>query len=186
MESWNWYTFKMEKLQNGVSGYLYRAAQYSTARLIIEAVALTYLVKVIAILLAGLLVVVFHYGLQIPILEVPPTLQGHELVEFAIYAIFFAPLFETLVGQLIPIALVSYFTKNKIVAIVVSAISFALPHIEPVTVFFSFFIGLIFAIVFIIKKKSSTLAAFTTTAVVHMLHNVVANILVFGVGYLFV
>jgi membrane protease YdiL (CAAX protease family) len=97
--------------------------------------------------------------------------------------IIFAPIFETLIGQMIPIKIIQKYVKwntNK-VAVIASSSLFALGHIS-----YSFWyflitlpIGFVLAVTFIVFQ-TRTQSSFWTTTIIHAGRNSVALIFTFG------
>ena len=90
-------------------------------------------------------------------------------------AVIFAPIFETLTGQWIPIAIASKFTKNISVLVIFSASVFALLH-YPVIAFCpgAFVIGVVLAWTWISRRQVSRKRAFLVTSGIHAGHNALA------------
>lgn len=97
-------------------------------------------------------------------------------------AVFFAPVFETLVSQTLPILGIGALTKNTKILMFSSAFIFAILHFPVVTFFLTAFIlGLIFAWAFIVKKEQyGVIKATFIVILIHLLHNLSA----FGFVYL--
>ncbi len=89
-----------------------------------------------------------------------------------------APIFETIFFQYLPIKLVQYYSKNRVIAIAVSACLFAAIHFyNPVYVMMTFIGGIILAFLYLYAEKVKK-SPFWTTALLHALYNLY--------GYLFV
>lgn len=102
-------------------------------------------------------------------------------------AVIFAPIFETLINQLIPIKVMQKILRNKvnIIPILVSAIFFALMHLV-YSIWYSllmFPLGLLLAKTYLIFRKRKESSFWVTTAV-HSLWNLIQVILLYsGIGF---
>jgi membrane protease YdiL (CAAX protease family) len=147
--------------------YLEQTKAYSALRLIVELTAVGFALK----LLVG-----FALGLSPWADSLEKFVQGQPALDlgFVIDAILVAPILETVLLQWIPIKITSCFTSRPGVLVVVSAIIFAAAHINPCHALAVFPAGLVLGWVFVSKRNESLGQAFWLTAVVHLLHNVVA------------
>ena len=109
------------------------------------------------------------------------------LVQTFFAAVVWAPLFETLIGQLIPIALLTWLGARDSIAIVVSAILFSVGHVASGGGLGQGFItligGLCFASVFSANMRRSLARAFVLTAISHATNNALALLLSFGFDF---
>jgi hypothetical protein len=97
-----------------------------------------------------------------------------------LYTVIIAPPLETFLGQYLPIRIVEKFTKNDNVKIGVSASIFALIHL-PVLGFLlgAFFVGIVYAWAYIVRRKQKKSDAFLVVAQSHALQNLISFLLVF-------
>jgi uncharacterized protein len=97
-----------------------------------------------------------------------------------IISVIVAPLIETLLGQLLPIAILSRFTQNRAILITVSGLVFGLMHF-PVIEFLlaAFCVGIILSWGYLIKLPKGKLTAFTFVTLIHAFHNLIAYLLAF-------
>ena len=98
-------------------------------------------------------------------------------------AVIFAPILETLIGQLIPIKLTQKVLRNKmnIIAVLVSAIIFSLGHFG-YSIWYSlitFPLGLLLAKTYVIFQKRKESSFWVTTAV-HSLRNLIGVISIYS------
>lgn len=102
-----------------------------------------------------------------------PTLT----LEDMILAVGIAPFLETIVGQILPIALVRKVTRSNMWAIIVSAMVFMAFH-YPVYEFFpsAFAIGVLLSWAWMVKRKIGFMKAFIMISLIHSLHNVLVAI----------
>lgn len=103
-----------------------------------------------------------------------PTLTVDDLI----LAILFAPIIETIVGQMLPLWFFGKFTRNSTVLITISAGIFMALH-YPVIEFFpsAFAVGWIFAWAWVVKRKENVRVAFWAVALSHALHNALVALL---------
>ena len=96
-------------------------------------------------------------------------------------AVVFAPITETVIGQFLPIVVLSKLTTNSRLLIILSAGIFALLHL-PVVWFLpsAFAIGVILSWAYLVQKKLGHVYAFIVVAIIHALHNGLAFLIAFG------
>lgn len=127
----------------------------------------------LALLLVFLLSLVFPEG--------PGAVAGAALFQNGLtarvwlVALVWAPGFETVVGQLLPIALVRLFSRSRVLAIVCSGLVFGLGHMAggggPIQGLMSAVIGAGFAFVFLTSIEFGHWRATLATAWAHCLYN---------------
>lgn len=102
-------------------------------------------------------------------------------------AVVWAPLFETLIGQLIPIAVLTWLGSRNSIVIVASAVLFSAGHVVAggglAQGFVSLVAGLCFANIFAANMRRSLARAFVLTAISHATSNGLALLLSFGLGF---
>lgn len=99
-------------------------------------------------------------------------------IDFLFSLTILGPIFETIVGQWLPIQIGMIFTKNKLFLIFVSATHFSLIHsyAGPSSFLLSLPFSFIFAWIFIEKRNKGFLQAFLLTAAVHSLYNLMVGL----------
>lgn len=129
-------------------------------------------IKIPGTIIGDLLLVIFN-------LNRPPFISDLQIPEITIIdfisSIIIAPPLETVLGQLLPILIVSKFTNKNSIKIIISAIVFALWHL-PVLGFLpgAFLIGVVFSWALIVKLNQSRFKAFFLVTLSHLLHNLIA------------
>ena len=87
-------------------------------------------------------------------------------------AVVFAPVFETLIGQALPIGILQRFVQKETPILVGSALIFMLFHFPAIEFFPSaFVVGLIFAWAWIVKRHLGWWQAFIVVTLIHSMHN---------------
>jgi len=93
-----------------------------------------------------------------------------------VYGVIFAPLFETLVGQALPIELAKKFTDSKAIMIAVSGAVFGIGHyinggvVHGLTALLH---GSFFASSFVVARKGGFQYGFASAALTHAVHNAI-------------
>ena len=102
-------------------------------------------------------------------------------------AVIWAPMFETLIGQLVPIGLLTWFGVRSAIAVLSSAAVFSAGHVvsgggiaQGVVTFGA---GLLFATVFAANAGSGLGRASLFTATAHATNNALLILLSFGLGF---
>ena len=97
-----------------------------------------------------------------------PTFSGDDMF----LAIVFAPLFETLLAQTIPIEFLKKLTTHSKTLIFASATVFMVFHFPAIEFFPSaFVVGLVFAWAWIVKRPLGFWKAFAIVTLIHSMHN---------------
>jgi hypothetical protein len=150
--------------------YLENTKKYSLLRYLIELTALSYLLK----LIFGLIYNLFVYSTTGKTIE--DMIEKPELTALFLFgALIIAPLIETLIGQVLPTLISSFFIKNFYLQALISAIFFAILH--PFTHYGAIFpVGYILAWTYIIKKQKSFFYGYWITTIMHFVHNAIALI----------
>jgi membrane protease YdiL (CAAX protease family) len=109
-------------------------------------------------------------------------IEKYSILGFFFLAVIFAPIVETLLGQLIPIKLTKKILSNKfnIVPILISAILFSAMHFG-YSVWYSFLtfpLGLLLAKTYVVFQKRKESSFWITTSV-HSLRNLIAFISIY-------
>ncbi len=135
---------------------------------------LAFLLKVLAYFIANII-----FGIwQNPTLEklIQDTNVQPNIMTLIISGIIIAPIIETVVGQLIPIKITSLFTKKTSINLIISVIVFSGLH-DYSNILTGIGVGTILAYSYLLKLKISEKEAFFTTTAIHLLHNLIAVIL---------
>lgn len=174
----------LNRLLNLLTKYFDNAKNYSTFRLIVEFTLLDLIVK-------------FGVGIFVSIFILIPVglISGNglklidnffvdqnftttmSLGELAIISMVIFPPFETLIFQNFVIWFLSIFTKKKALLILISAIIFALIHLELTAILAIIPAGILLSWVYLIKKDESKWKAFYTTTILHISMNGLAVLL---------
>ena len=96
-----------------------------------------------------------------------------------ILVVFFAPFFETLVFNLLPVKLMQYLTRSTFLIIFTSSFAFALIHIYSIAYLLMTYIGGIFlnTLYLVFEKKHGILKAFLLIISLHSIYNLIGFIL---------
>lgn len=91
----------------------------------------------------------------------------------AFFVVFVTPPIETLIFQILPIWVVSFFSKRRLYMVIISTLFFTLPHgyEYPIIALFIFPSGVFLAWSYIITAKKSKLKAFFVTSSIHLIFN---------------
>lgn len=174
----------LNRLISLLTKYFDNAKNYSTLRLIVEFTLLDLIAKIGVATL-------FSIFILIPIGLVSGT--GFKLIdnffvdqsftttmslgELAIISMVIFPPFETLIFQNFVIWVLSIFTKKKALLVLISAIIFALIHLELSAILTIIPAGILLSWVYLIKKDESKWKAFYTTTILHISMNGLAVLL---------
>ncbi|MBI2021986.1 hypothetical protein HYS93_03890 [Candidatus Daviesbacteria bacterium] len=153
-------------------GYFKETKRYTTTRFILELTLVAFALKLFFVIASVYLFTILGLDTQTDN-DFEKELVGYGFFKVSILVVLFAS-FETLVGQALTIKLSSFFTKDIIKKILISALVFSLLHIEPLLVAAVFPIGVILAWSYILYRRKSFLMAFYVTTTIHVLHNLVA------------
>jgi len=112
-------------------------------------------------------------GLTDPIFDADQQIPLLTFSDF-ILSVLIAPIFETLLGQFLPITLIALVTKLRSVQIIGSATVFALLHF-PVVEFLpaAFCVGVILSWGYFIKLHEGKKKVFLLVSLIHALHNLI-------------
>jgi hypothetical protein len=140
--------------------YLERAKSYSDLRLLVEFTLVSFALQMLIVLplhLSGLLI---------------PDPEWDARVRTFIVGVVLGPPVETLLTQWLPIKVASRFTTRQEIQITVSALVFALLHLQPIRILWCLPTGFILAWIFVSKRSHSFKRAFWLTTALHALHNI--------------
>lgn len=119
--------------------------------------------------------------LAIPFIYFAPNFshQDYLLTRYSDFSIVFgalvlSPVFETFIGQWLPISLAGFFTRKKVILILISATFFSLAHGISQVIIANFFVGLILAWSFLLKQKTSVWEAIGATIGIHFVQNLLS------------
>lgn len=170
----NWCIIQI--MSDKIRGLFAEIGTHNTFRFILELSLIAFFIKVPLLVLSDILFT--SVGLEY-LVKLSDELQTAQttLYDF-LYGVLIAPPVETVFGQWIPIAIGSIFLKKTRWAIIFSAAIFALLHF-PAIAFApgAFFVGLLLAWCWLLKRKTSRWEAFWVTTSVHGLHNLYASLL---------
>lgn len=167
----------MRKLTTLIENYFQRVEKYPTLRFILELTALTFLTKIIFIIIGGIIFTTLGVSTATDDTFEKEILQHGWIVAAVLISLFAA--FETLTGQWLIIWLVSKIAKNIWIIVLASATVFSLLHVLPILIISVFPIGVILAWSFIIKRKIGKWQAFWVTTTIHTLHNLIVEFMVY-------
>lgn len=101
----------------------------------------------------------------------PQHLNNYDKLERFIFDILLAPFIETFINQWLVYKIVSSYTENKIIIILISSIIFSLLHgLSYDRIFVTFFQGIFLMIAFIFWEGKTT-SKYTITALIHLIYN---------------
>ncbi|WP_421806462.1 type II CAAX prenyl endopeptidase Rce1 family protein [Flagellimonas sp.] len=109
--------------------------------------------------------------------------ENYTFFGFFFLAVIFAPILETLIGQLLPIKIIQKLLRNKhnTIPMLISAILFSLMHFG-YSIWYSlltFPLGLLLAKTYIVFQKRKESSFWVTTAI-HSLRNIIAVISIYN------
>lgn len=155
--------------------YQKRLTVLSAKTVLLELTVLSFAIKFIPGLLMGLF-------LSEPIQTTTEVqLENQSELYVILMAVIVAPPLETIIGQWIPIVIVSLFTKNLTYKLTIPAAFFGLMHIYAgwASVLIIFFPGLVFTLCFISQQERSLWRAYWSTSVLHAVHNLISLLVYF-------
>ncbi|TVR19901.1 MAG: CPBP family intramembrane metalloprotease [Balneolaceae bacterium] len=169
-----------------IANYFQRTESYSTGRFIFEMYLMAMLCKILIIVLS-LLVVVIYEPFEILFFgetdESVSQFTGLTWVEGLIFLCIILPFVESIIGQGIPIKLLSLVSNSKVLFAILSSLWFSYLHsiiLEGISfALIIFFGGAIYAWCFIAYKGKGFWKAILVTSIVHGLYNFTAFITYF-------
>jgi hypothetical protein len=159
-----------------IKNYFEHTKTYSLPRFVIELTLLAFGLKI----LSSIVWVIIEGLIRIVLGSVPELGQNmpEDVDTFAIPILIFfvtiGPALETLVGQALPIKLVSRFTTSQTAQIIVSALFFSALHYYPFLIINVLPVGIILAWSYLYHRQTSFARAFWVTTIIHALHNLIA------------
>ena len=157
-----------------MSDYFAKLEKSSNLRFIITLACIAFIIKLPFGILGSIIVDLFHLNnpLYRSVMQ-EPTLTVQDMI----LAVGIAPFLETILGQIIPIALISKVTSSKRIILTTSALVFMILH-YPVIEFFpsAMAIGYLLAWAWTVKRKSGFIKAFIMISLIHSLHNVFVSL----------
>lgn len=157
-----------------IENYIYRYKRHLAARspipLLVELTILSFVVKFIPGLVLG-----FFLSDQLQTTTDVQAATNSE-IEMLFLAVIAAPPLETVIGQWLPVFVVSFFTRKVLSPLLISALFFGLLHLYAgwASVFIIFFPGLVFSLCFLAQQDRSIWRAYWTTTVLHAIHNLIS------------
>ncbi len=168
----------LNRLLNLITKYFDNAKNYSTFRLIVEFTLLGLIAKIgvaVLVLIFILIPVGLISGVGLNLIDNFFVDQSFtttmSLGKLAIISMVIFPPFETMIFQNFAMQFLSIFTKKKVLLILVSAIIFALIHLELLAILTIIPAGILLSWVYLIKKDESKWKAFYTTTMLHVSMN---------------
>lgn len=155
--------------------YRKRLTVLSAKTLLLELTVLSFVLKFIPGLLMGLFV-------SEPFQTTTEVQLEHQSELYVVFmAVIVAPPLETIIGQWIPILIVSFFTRKLYYQLTIPAVLFGLMHIYAgwASVLIILFPGLVFTLCFISQQERSLWQAYWTTTVLHAVHNLISLLVYF-------
>lgn len=169
---------QINRIINLLTKYFDKTRRYSTFRLIIEFTLLDLAAKIVVVLSISILIfaplgLISGNGLELidKFFIDQEFTKDMSIVELAITSMIIFPPLETLLFQILPIWLLSLFTKKRVLLISFSAVIFALIHIEPQAIIIILPGGILLSWVYLIKKEKSRWKAFWITTILHVSMN---------------
>lgn len=150
--------------------YLKRVHRLKFLQLVVELSLLSFILKITLGIIISLTAKNFNLNLN----AINFYTNNQDLTSLVLVVVIAAPIVETFVGQYLPITLASKFTNNTFLKISISVIFFSLFHQNFYIALAVFPINIILAWSFVIRSKHSNKAAFTATATIHALHNLLS------------
>lgn len=97
-------------------------------------------------------------------------------------SVLIAPPLETIIGQWMPIVILTFFTRRLFHLLFWSALFFAVLHLYAgwISVFIVFFPGFVFSLCFVSQWEKSFWRAYWMTTLLHALHNLLSLIFYFS------
>lgn len=160
-----------------ITGYIKKTEHYSAERFIAAMIGL----EIASLIIMNLSLYIFtllgvdlvgDYNWEIDIID-----NHHWLFALIILCVL-GPFFETILFQLIPIAILSRWINNRVVPIIISAVIFTVLHsYPPFLLIFIFFSGLFYAWSITVFRKEGCISSVIITSIIHGLTNLIAFVL---------
>jgi len=162
-----------------IANYFQRTEGYSTGRFIFEMYLMAMLCKILIIALS-LLVVVIYEPFEIIFFgetgESVSQFTGLTWIEGLIFLCIILPFLESIMGQGIPIKLLSLVSNSRVLFAILSSLWFSYLHsiiLEGISfALIIFFGGIIYSWCFIVYKEKGFWKAISVTTCVHILYNI--------------
>jgi hypothetical protein len=153
-----------------VQGYFHRVEKYSNIRLAVEFSLLSICLRII-LLLPSLALTDLNTASTTELVS-----EGKEsFVDLLLALVIVAPIFETAIGQWLPISIASLFTDHQPELLIFSSIFLASLHLYAgfISVLAIFPLAVFLSWTFLLKRKNLR-QAFRVTATIHSFHNFIA------------
>ncbi len=161
-----------------ITNYFLRTESYSSMRFVFEMYLIAILTKVVVILLSITAIVVFEPLETLFFGELDDEITqfaGLSWIESLLIYIMIQPFLESIIGQGIPIWLLSKITSSRLIYVICSSIWFTFLHlsVSKVITFILviFFAGVIFAWCFTVYKEEGFWKGILIATYVHVLYN---------------
>ena len=152
--------------------YFNQTKKYSTLRFILELSATAFFLKVVAITLA--IPILSFFGVPVESnLELEKSFLDDPLPMATALIILFAT-FETFIGQMLILWFAKKISDDVSFRLLLSALVFALLHVEPIIIAAVFPIGLVLAWAYLVYREKSRWSAIWVTTAIHVIHNLFA------------
>lgn len=155
-----------------ITRYFNHTKTYSNLRFILELTLVCFLAKIFFIIVFGIIYSRLHIDTSYHD-NAEQQIVSAGLILAVVQVIIFASL-ETTISQWFTPWLISRFTKNLWVILLLSAFIFSLLHMEWLLSAAVYPIGVILTWSFLLKRKKSRWEAFYVTTSIHALHNLIA------------
>lgn len=163
-----------------IARYFDHTKKYSNLRYILELTLVCFVGKIISVIFFGFIFSLFSYN-PTPDTSTEQDLIKHGILGMILLVILFAGI-ETTISQWFTTWALSKILKNKVILIMLSALVFALLHLEPLLIVAVYPIGLVLTWTFLLKRQNSLWEAFYVTTSIHALHNLIVLVLFMTVG----
>ncbi len=164
-------------MKSKIKNYFQRAANYSTWRFILELSAVSFILK-ISFVIVGLPILSLLGFSTANDLSLEESFLDYYLWQAVGLVIIYASI-ETITSQMFVLWLTKHISKDTAFRIFVSALIFALLHVEPMLIVAVFPIGLILAWTYLLYRQKSVWSALWVTTAIHVIHNLFALWLVY-------
>ncbi len=168
-----------------IVNYFQRTESYSTRKFILEMFLITLVTKILISLTMFLFVDVFNMNEALFWAELDKRadsiLNGLNWFKAFVLICIFAPFLESLVGQALPIYLISFFSKSRVVQLFFSAFINTMLH-YPLAIgelIITFILSVVLAWGYIIYRKQGFWKAILIITTIHGLYNFIPYLMIY-------
>ncbi len=169
----------LNNINHFFSNYYQKTQQYSLKKLIFVFFLLSVSIKIVLILVGPIIIKVLRQianSINMSFLlktneTNASTISQNQEVSLLTYAIIIGPIIETFIGQVVPVKMISLFTKARSKLIIFSALIFGILHLYPLNILYAFISGILLSWAYIVAKEKSFLKSFVVTTIIHSLSN---------------